>query len=657
MQKRIALLSITFAFAILFFSGAAAAANPNSAVTITTNQSNPNTVNPTVYVNTSFNTTTTVTNNKPTGTVNATNVNVLENIPTGIDVTSYTASTGTFNTANDIWTIGTVQPGDIDTLNLSLTPTATAAGQKVLSATLYQDINPTTHNPSSVASNNQLVYIDNANVTINPIFVSATTVNVGTYFYKIVTVTNNGPSDAFNLLVKDNVPTTLNVVNAVPSFGTSVTNTYNVITGTLFSWIIPFLASGHSATLQIGLTPNAFAAGTTVINTATLTNTYQTVTAPGVYVPLANVKLTKTVSNTSPVATTPFTYTVTAANSGPDSATTVVVKDIINSGLTYISSAVSQGTTALVGNTLTWTVGTIASGASAWLNITVSAPTAQLGHLIPNTATESQDQWNAITNSNTASASQNVRIVPTSLSLTKTVSNTTPTVTTPFSYTTTVTDNGALPVTNVLVNDPRYLPGSLGKVSYTGYTASTGTTYNPTTGLWTIPTLAVGASSWLTLDYTPTDDASGFNFTDTASVIQATVTNTVTHVSTTYPYLLTASATASVVPVPPAPVHPFVISTGPANGATGVSLNPPISINFNELIALGTGNVQVKMTNSPGTAVPYNLSINGSILTITLSQPLAAGTMYTVILHSGSVTDTTGTAGLAVPYTFRFTTT
>jgi len=34
---------------------------------------------------------------------------------------------------------------------------------------------------------------------------------------------------------------------------------------------------------------------------------------------------------------------------------------------------------------------------------------------------------------------------------------------------------------------------------------------------------AVGASDWLTLDYTPTDDASGFNFTDTASLTQATV--------------------------------------------------------------------------------------------------------------------------------------
>jgi len=638
MHKKIALLSITFAFAILFFSGAAAAASPNTAIAVSANNTN-------LYANTTFNYTTTVTNPAtPSPGAIATQVNVKENIPTGFNTNSYSASTGTYNTTSNIWTIGNLNIGNTDTLNLMLTPT-TADDFQTFSATLSQ-----AQTPYQVKSNNQVVFVNQANVTLSPIFVSTTTANVGSYFYKLLTVTNNGPEAALNLNIADPVPSTLTVINAFSSTG-FYTITGNLVTGYTYHWNIPFLASGKSATLQLGLAPNAFAAGTTVINTATLTNTGQTVTAPGVYVPLTNVKFTKTVSNTSPVATTPFTYTITAANSGPDAATTVVVQDALNSGLTYISNAVSQGTTALVGNTLTWTVGTIASGASAWLNITVSAPIAQLGNLIPNKATESQDQWNAITNSNTASATANVRIVPTNLSLTKTVSNTTPTVTTPFSYTTTVTDNGAQPVTNVKVYDPSYLAGSTGKVSYTGYTASAGTTYNHITGLWTIPNLAVGASDWLTLDYTPTDDASGFNFTDTASLTQATVG------TTTFNYLLKASATTSVVPVPPKPVAPFVISTGPANGARGVSLNPPISINFNELIALGTGNIEVKTTNAPGTEVPYTLNINGSILTLTLSTPLAANTMYTVILHSGSVTNVGGTAGLAVPYSFRFTTT
>jgi uncharacterized repeat protein (TIGR01451 family) len=640
MQKRIALLSITFAFAILFFSGAASAANPNTAITVGVNNTN-------LYANTTFNYTTTVTNAKPTGTVNATQVNVKENIPTGFNTDSYSASTGTFNTTSNIWSIGTVQPGDIDTLNLMLTPT-TADDFQHFSATLYQ-----AQTPTAINSNTVTPFVNQANVSLSPIFVSTTTANVGSYFYKLLTVTNNGPEAALGLVITDPVPSTLNVINAFASLGT-YTTTFNSITGTLFTWTIPFLAAGHSATLQLGLEPNAFAAGTTVNNNATLTNTYQTVYAPGVYVPLANVKVTKTVSTGAPVATQPFTYTVTAANSGPDNATTVSVVDYLSNALTYVSSSVSQGTVALTGtlpgiNVYTWTVGTIANGANAVWNMTVIAPTSQLGKAITNLAVEHQDQYSTV--SGIASASVNV--VPTSLAITKTVSNTTPTVTTPFSYTTTVTDNGALPVSNVLVNDPRYLPGSSGKVSYTGYTASTGTTYNPTTGLWTIPTLAVGASDWLTLDYTPTDDASGFNFTDTATLIKATVTNTVTHVSTTYPYQLTASATASVVPVPPKPVAPFVISTGPANGGSS-SLNPIISINFNELIALGTGNIQIKTTNAPGTAVPYTLNINGSILTLTPTTALTDDTWYTVIIHSGSVVGQNGSAPIAVPYTFRF---
>ena len=508
------------------------------------------------------------------------------------------------------------------------------------SATLYQ-----AQTPTAVPSNTVTPFVNQANVTLSPIFVSTTTANVGSYFYKLLTVTNNGPEGALWLVITDPVPSTLNVINSFPSLGTLTQTTYNAITGTLFTWTIPFLAAGHSATLQLGLAPNAFAAGTTVYNNATLTNTYQTVFASGVYVPLANVKLAKTVSNTSPVATSQFNYTVTASNSGPDAATNVMVNDTLNSALNFISYTASQGTyTATTG---LWNVGTIANGASAWLNIVVSTNVSALGSTICNIANETQTEYNVLA---PLKASATVKIVPTSLAITKTVSNTTPTVTTPFSYTTTVTDNGALPATNVVVNNPRYLPGSSGKVSYTGYTASLGTTYNPNTGIWTIPNLAVGASDWLTLDYTPTDDASGFNFTDTSNICSAYVNGT------KYNYIESASATASVVPVPPKPVTPFVISTGPANGATGVSKNPTISINFNELIALGTGNIQVKTTNSPVTNIAYTLNINGSILTITPTTPLAAGTMYTVILHSGSVTNSAGTAALAVPYTFRFTT-
>ena len=214
-------------------------------------------------------------------------------------------------------------------MNLTLTPT-TADDFQHFSATLYQAQISTVSMTTAVNSNTVTPFVNQANVTLSPIFVSTTTANVGSYFYKLLTVTNNGPEGALWLVITDPVPSTLNVINSFPSLGTLTQTTYNAITGTLFTWTIPFLAAGHSATLQLGLAPNAFAAGTTVNNNATLTNTYQTVYAPGVYVPLANVKVTKTVSTGAPVATQPFTYTVTAANSGPDAATNVVVNDALD---------------------------------------------------------------------------------------------------------------------------------------------------------------------------------------------------------------------------------------------------------------------------------------------------------------------------------------
>jgi hypothetical protein len=99
---------------------------------------------------------------------------------------------------------------------------------------------------------------------------------------------------------------------------------------------------------------------------------------------------------------------------------------------------------------------------------------------------------------------------------------------------------------------------------------------------------------------------------------------------------------------------PVVTLTNPLNNAVNVALNKVIQINFNKTIKLGT-NSWIELTNRWG-AKPFTTAISGSSLYITTQTLLAKGTQYTVTLHSNSVTDSTGTAGLAAPYTFRFTT-
>ena len=100
---------------------------------------------------------------------------------------------------------------------------------------------------------------------------------------------------------------------------------------------------------------------------------------------------------------------------------------------------------------------------------------------------------------------------------------------------------------------------------------------------------------------------------------------------------------------------PVVTSTSPVNNAVNVAVNKVIQINFSKAIQLGT-NPWIELKNQYGTAKPFTTSINGSILNITSNTTFARGTTYTVILHSNSVTSTGG-AGLAAPYTTKFTTT
>ena len=82
-----------------------------------------------------------------------------------------------------------------------------------------------------------------------------------------------------------------------------------------------------------------------------------------------------------------------------------------------------------------------------------------------------------------------------------------------------------------------------------------------------------------------------------------------------------------------------VTSTNPVNGAVDVAANKVIKISFSKPVKFGTKWIELK--NSNGTYVPINTSINGNLLTI--SHPLLAiGTRYTVLLHSGSLTDLAG---------------
>src|SRR5262249_30211597 len=98
-------------------------------------------------------------------------------------------------------------------------------------------------------------------------------------------------------------------------------------------------------------------------------------------------------------------YTLTVLNKGPSAASNVVLTDTLPAGVTYQSSASSQGPVSLSGNTVTATLGDLAGGASA--NVTIVVQTSATGSML-NTASVLADQADSDSSRNSANRSTNV---------------------------------------------------------------------------------------------------------------------------------------------------------------------------------------------------------------------------------------------------------
>ncbi len=143
-----------------------------------------------------------------------------------------------------------------------------------------------------------------------------------------------------------------------------------------------------------------------------------------------------------------------------------------------------------------------------------------------------------------------------------------------------------------------------------------------------------------------------------ANFVNGKATSILTNLNT--PGVATVSATVNNPTVPTnvkvTVTTPSVISTNPGNLQANVPTNTMITVTFNELIQISNiSSIVLKLTNSPGTLIPISASVTGDILTIAPTTPLTPNTTYTVILHSGCVTSTTGIA-LTPAVSFRFTT-
>ena len=326
-------------------------------------------------------------------------------------------------------------------------------------------------------------------------------VTVGQTVIFTITATNNGPDDATNVAILDLLPAGETFVSSTVTQGL-----YNSGTGV---WNIPSAPVGSVSTFTLTA---IWAAPGAKTDTATVTAADQTdpvlpnnsasVTVAGSA--SADLGITKTVDNASPVAGQNVTYMITVSNAGPSNATGVQVTDLLPAGLQFVSASPSQG--AYAADTGLWTVGSISNGATATLSITASvAVTSTIANIAQITGSNQPDP----NSSNDIASASLTPVVPT-IAISKTVDNPTPLPGDTVNFTITVVNNGQFDIPALVVQDS--LPALLVFVSATPSQGA----YDTATGLWTVGALPSGVKVTLVMAATVTGDGS---ITNTATII------------------------------------------------------------------------------------------------------------------------------------------
>jgi uncharacterized repeat protein (TIGR01451 family) len=450
---------------------------------------------------------------------------------------------------------------------------------------------------------------------------SSETANVGQEVTFTVQVGNTGPSAATGTTVSDVLPFGLTYGASSAPAGT----TYNPITGV---WSIGTLAPGASITLTV--TTSVSSAAGSFTDTATATDASSVSSTASVD---GNAALTVTESgyagNSVGAATTnavaaggDVTYLITAANSGAVTATGVTVTDDLPASFTLDSVTTSTGTVSVSGGVLTWTVGSLAAGATATLSDTetTNAPSTTQTDTSTVSITSTQTAQFGTSQPNLTSADWSIEVLPAAdLAITDTDGRTAVIPGTSDTYTVGLTDNGPSAAVDATVTDT--LPPGF---TVTGHTQPSGSTFT---------NLGSGVVEW-----------TGINLADGAS-------DTFTVTGAVDPALGAATAFVDIAQVT---LPPGEIDTGATNQAVdGEPATPTADLAIEQTdsgdTTSGTFNATTNDTSggsaTPGGSITYtvvvgNTSAQSTMTGVSLNDVLPAA----ITSDTWSVTASTGTA-------------
>ncbi|PLX95903.1 MAG: hypothetical protein C0621_03000 [Desulfuromonas sp.] len=477
----------------------------------------------------------TITNNGP---IDATGVQVYDELPLhiyntagGADnnvavTTSFSDPTDSYNLTSWIWDVGDLASGASATLTID----ATVHIPKGSSSTFFNMAMIQASDQADPFHDNDadsvLIGVQGTDIAVTksvdklaPAAPNGTIYDIVTY---TVTVSNNGPNDATNLDILESLPAGLSYVagsasdDYTPPAGKTDQTAYTASTGL---WRVGYKDGGNTLfpayttvtlTLQAEVTA---ASGSIISNTARVNSLLESDTNPlndsataTITVGGTDLQILKSVDDATPTVGDTVTFTLTLNNLGPNLSTGIQVKDLLPSGLTYLSH--SAGMTYIPATGI-WDLSalSLASGDSTSIDIIATVDADDSGLTLINSATiETASAPDPISSNNSASVS--ITIQESDLYLIKTVSNATPDETTTTVFTLTLGNDGPNDASGVQVLDT--LPVGMTYVSSLPALGTVSTTINPdgtSDILWDLGVSSLAKASTTTLAITVLVDA------------------------------------------------------------------------------------------------------------------------------------------------------
>ncbi|MDB9457784.1 pre-peptidase C-terminal domain-containing protein, partial [Dolichospermum circinale CS-545/17] len=203
-------------------------------------------------------------------------------------------------------------------------------------------------------------------------------VDLGQQYIYSLTVTNNGPDTANNVILTENLPSGVSFLSATTTNFQPVTQNNGVVTANLGN-----LDSGKSVT--VNLTGKTFIAGNLLGKTSitsdaldynSANNSLESINKVNSIVsPNADLELTQTIDNPNPNVGDKITLTLQLTDKGPGTATAIKVQNILPTTLDFVSATPTVG--SYDPNTGIWNVGNIAPNSTVQLSMVATVNSVQ----------------------------------------------------------------------------------------------------------------------------------------------------------------------------------------------------------------------------------------------------------------------------------------